>query len=490
MIIGSRSIIHPQFPPKKTRVRANINCDIWHIRPHFEHNTRHSKITHYSHMSLGGALPNWVINQVVVDVPSGILKVRDYIKRIYKDIHKKGQLNCPLNLLKIMGIDLGWMDWDPLNKWGLDDESTDNTVNGVLNGHSGKPQDDDVESKEVSISGDHQLVDDSEQKMNGIHGPNGTTGVIPQNGYNHHHPTPSRGSPPKRAQSAYKSPAMSFVSRQNTWSGHGHGNGIGNGQNGTAESGSVGSGSSRHRNRMPNQTLTMQHGVSSQSQSDKSNSSNQKVTPQNGYRPIVVTREQWENGMTLRLSEIKNIGLQRSMSTILSHKKARTRRSSGNDVDLEQSLDINHGHNKVNGMNALNGVGATNMIRTKSENEVVQNGEEDGHKYALSSSLSVRDAASYMTLANCAVSELLQQTDPSSKNYWIPSEAKTPRGIFVYKFIHSRERYYHYMGKAILHHEPKFIFDALTDPSFRFVGALNFCVFLFPSYSLYFPIGF
>jgi len=60
------------------------------------------------------------------------------------------------------------------------------------------------------------------------------------------------------------------------------------------------------------------------------------------------------------------------------------------------------------------------------------------------------------------------ETDPSSKEYWLPSDAKTPRGIFVYKFIHSRQRYYHYMGKAILHHEPSFIFDALCDPTFRF----------------------
>ena len=33
------------------------------------------------------------------------------------------------------------------------------------------------------------------------------------------------------------------------------------------------------------------------------------------------------------------------------------------------------------------------------------------------------------------------------------------------------EKYYHYMGKAILHdlhHEPSFIYDALCDPTFRY----------------------
>eukprot|EP01083_Nonionella_stella_P269318 911130_1 len=36
LIMGSRSIKHKNYPPKKTRVRANINLDIWHIRPNYD----------------------------------------------------------------------------------------------------------------------------------------------------------------------------------------------------------------------------------------------------------------------------------------------------------------------------------------------------------------------------------------------------------------------------------------------------------------------
>ena len=384
-------------------------------------------------MSLGGAIPNWVVNQVTIDMPSGILKVRDYIKRIHAHIHERGQLNCPLPLLKTMGVDLGWMDADPLNTWGTEEGA----------GSRWKVAVDDAESKEASLtmSADRapDVAMDGDEMMNGT-------------------PSPAL---PRRAQSAYKSPSiqsghkLNAMQRQKTWTGP---NGAsGSGQNGHCESkyvtlsggdsksGSVTSSSSRHR--MPNHTL-------SSNVSPQSDTGHTAKGAKSGGAPrgIVVTREQWENGVTLRLADIENVGLQRSMSTILSHKKWRTRQLSGDEAE---HCELGDG-------------GA--------DSEIVRKAEGHGHGrggYALSSTLSVRDAASYMTLANCAVSELLQQTDPSSKNYWVPSEAKTPRGIFVYKFIHSRERYYHYMGKAILHHEPKFIFDALTDPSFRWISRQN-----------------
>eukprot|EP01084_Bolivina_argentea_P016823 31423_1 len=85
------------------------------------------------------------------------------------------------------------------------------------------------------------------------------------------------------------------------------------------------------------------------------------------------------------------------------------------------------------------------------------------------SSLSTRDAASYITLSNFAVSELLQQTDITSKEYWVPIETKMPRGIFGYNYMYQKVNYHHYMAKAILHHEPKFIYDVICDPAFRFV---------------------
>ena len=53
ILMGSRSIKHPQYPPKKTRVRATINLDLWHIRPDYDNNKMHSKITHNAHVPIG-----------------------------------------------------------------------------------------------------------------------------------------------------------------------------------------------------------------------------------------------------------------------------------------------------------------------------------------------------------------------------------------------------------------------------------------------------
>jgi len=63
MLIGSRSIIHSQYPP-----------NIWRIRPDYDGNIMHSKVTHYAHVSLGGSLPTWLVNEASVDMPSGTNK--------------------------------------------------------------------------------------------------------------------------------------------------------------------------------------------------------------------------------------------------------------------------------------------------------------------------------------------------------------------------------------------------------------------------------
>ncbi|ETO36365.1 hypothetical protein RFI_00697 [Reticulomyxa filosa] len=84
------------------------------------------------------------------------------------------------------------------------------------------------------------------------------------------------------------------------------------------------------------------------------------------------------------------------------------------------------------------------------------------------SCLSVKDSAFYITVANVAVSELLQQTNPNSKGYWVPSDTETPNKVFIYQFLHSTDEYQHYMGKGIVHAQPQEIYRTLCDPFFRF----------------------
>ena len=111
-LIGSKSINHSDYPPDANdKVRATVNGDFMYLTPDFENNVQHTKVTLYSHLSLGGNLPNWLINQTSTEIPDRILKVRAYMKSVYGTLGEKGSLHVPpFPCLKMMGVDIGWMD--------------------------------------------------------------------------------------------------------------------------------------------------------------------------------------------------------------------------------------------------------------------------------------------------------------------------------------------------------------------------------------------
>eukprot|EP01083_Nonionella_stella_P236775 831243_1 len=100
IIIGSRSLGEDNEYEEKIKndnhVRAFCNLALWHIRPDYDSgNLKQTKVTYYTQVSLNGYLPNMLVNQVSVDLPMTTLKLREYIKEIYSDIHKPGILNVP-----------------------------------------------------------------------------------------------------------------------------------------------------------------------------------------------------------------------------------------------------------------------------------------------------------------------------------------------------------------------------------------------------------
>ena len=61
-------------------------------------------MTKYSSVSLGGALPNWVVNGAAVDMPAAILKVGRHLNALAEQgkLARKGVLSVPPELLKTM----------------------------------------------------------------------------------------------------------------------------------------------------------------------------------------------------------------------------------------------------------------------------------------------------------------------------------------------------------------------------------------------------
>ena len=68
-LLGSHSIVHPEFAETSNRVRANCYCAMWYIGPNFDGDfNRESRVTYYTHISLGGSLPAFVVNTASVDI--------------------------------------------------------------------------------------------------------------------------------------------------------------------------------------------------------------------------------------------------------------------------------------------------------------------------------------------------------------------------------------------------------------------------------------
>ena len=80
----------------------------------------------------------------------------------------------------------------------------------------------------------------------------------------------------------------------------------------------------------------------------------------------------------------------------------------------------------------------------------------------------IRDSINYMTLASCAVSELLAQSSLSSPQYWKKLQKESLRGISLYEFSIHQDKYFHYMAKVVLPYEAKYIFNTVRNPLFRF----------------------
>eukprot|EP01084_Bolivina_argentea_P031220 57797_1 len=124
VIMGTKSISHNEYPETNNIVRGTINADFWHITPDFENNINHTKITMYSHISLGGSFPNWLINKASIDIPSAILKIRKYMKSVHDELYKKGSLHIPpFPCLKLLNIDIKWLG--PQNNDNNDNDNND-----------------------------------------------------------------------------------------------------------------------------------------------------------------------------------------------------------------------------------------------------------------------------------------------------------------------------------------------------------------------------
>lgn len=364
VLMGSRSILHDDYPPKKSHVRAHISLNMWHIRPDFINDLQYSRVTYYAHINLNGSLPSWLINQASVDMPSSVLKVRTYMMKIKDRLHVPGVLNIPpYCALLNLGIDIGWL-------MPTDDDG---------NGSNETPNGEEVDAK----------IDDIP--------------FIPIPEYPSTH-------------MLIRNPAMMISNNDN----HRYSSSTSNAPS----------------NPMPNALFITDHNIMN------INMNREQITDDgcgtNGYAlptmqpsSMNLTRKQWNDGTVIRLS----------------------------DISLTPAMQMN---------TSLLSMTNTNNNNTDDQHKLVRSKSSPIHPSSTSYSLSVRDVASYMTIANCAVSDLLNQTDTLSKQYWIPLDTSAPRGIFIYSYINSADRYFHYMGKAILHHEPQFIFDALSDPSFRF----------------------
>ncbi|ETO04249.1 hypothetical protein RFI_33148, partial [Reticulomyxa filosa] len=76
-VIGSCSVNHPQEPPRSTRVRGWISNAVWHVFPHPADSAK-CHVVYYAQMSLGGSIPDWVVNQAAVDIPVTVNKLLDF----------------------------------------------------------------------------------------------------------------------------------------------------------------------------------------------------------------------------------------------------------------------------------------------------------------------------------------------------------------------------------------------------------------------------
>eukprot|EP00483_Globobulimina_turgida_P011899 UN11921 len=90
-------------------VRGLITLSMYHIRPHYDGNIQHSKVTFYSHVDIKGSIPSWILNSCYMETANSVPNLCKYIQSLYTRniIHQPGQLWIPPDpFMKMLGIDI------------------------------------------------------------------------------------------------------------------------------------------------------------------------------------------------------------------------------------------------------------------------------------------------------------------------------------------------------------------------------------------------
>ncbi|ETO10222.1 hypothetical protein RFI_27158, partial [Reticulomyxa filosa] len=459
-LIGSCSIDHPQESSNQhsnssnsnnnnnnnnTRVRAWIYNAIWHLAP-LPNDSSKCHIAYYVHMTLGGSLPNWLVNQAAVDIPTTVTKLLHFIQQ-----HATTRLYLPSLCyvapfyLEMMGLRIPYnlfffsfpsVLFSPLKK------KKKNTYTFwikplVLFCYPKKKKKlrqvlEDTDSNTKTNTSNHGGSDECKENGNkdgktpvAINSNNSNSSISLNQNDSYH---------PNTTTKEIQSLSILKVTRDG-------------------------------------RALCILFSV------DTAKKTKQNILDLVKWTDIVCSVTEPKEKSNCK--KVRNSPIQKSLSGGNSM-EANESKGEAHTTESEEKMGItrssNDSHLPSSSSSSLSSSSLSSsllLLASQSQLHPSDNwngGHTNDAKTRAVSLLSLKEKASYLTVANVAISDLLRLTEPNSKKYWIRSDSESQsKDLFVYRFFHNQNDYNHYMGKALLKFQPKDIFHTLIEPFFRFI---------------------
>ena len=86
-------------------VRGDTTITMYHLRPDYDGNLQHTKVTLYAHAMPNGSIPGFILNIAYSEMADRVLRVERFIKKEMKYNHIKGRLwIIPYPFLEMLGL--------------------------------------------------------------------------------------------------------------------------------------------------------------------------------------------------------------------------------------------------------------------------------------------------------------------------------------------------------------------------------------------------
>merc|ERR1712154_143531 len=86
----------------KNYIRGTNNLSMFHIRPHYDVNIQHTKVTFYNHVYMNGAIPTVLINANYMELVKNVTQLENNIKSVENKLHEPGMLWLFPNYMKML----------------------------------------------------------------------------------------------------------------------------------------------------------------------------------------------------------------------------------------------------------------------------------------------------------------------------------------------------------------------------------------------------